>query len=48
MRQIFKCECDRYTLERVCPTCGKTTNRADPPKYKLSDKYAHLRQKMMK
>jgi len=48
MSQIYKCKCGRYTLDRVCPSCGENTNRADPPKYKISDKYAKLRQKVMK
>jgi len=45
--QIYKCECGRYTLERICPDCNQKTVRSDPPKYKLSDKYAKLRQKLM-
>lgn len=41
---IHKCLFDnRYTLEKVCPACGKETIIPRPPKFSLDDKYAGLR-----
>ncbi|MEK6843349.1 MAG: nucleolar RNA-binding Nop10p family protein [Candidatus Micrarchaeota archaeon] len=37
--------CQKYSLEMKCGSCGSQTNAAHPPKYSKEDKYAIYRRK---
>ncbi|MHC1630819.1 MAG: RNA-protein complex protein Nop10 [Methanotrichaceae archaeon] len=42
--KIRKCKaCNRYTLEDVCPVCGKTTSSTKPARFSPEDRYGKYR-----
>lgn len=41
---LYRCkECDRYTLETICPNCGNQTKTPIPPRFSPEDKYGRYR-----
>lgn len=49
MMHILKCpNCQKYTLEKICPSCKAETLLPRPPKFSLDDKYAGLRREVKK
>ena len=39
-------DCQDWTLERICPTCGGQANAAAPLKWSPEDQRANIRRKM--
>ncbi|MBO5653893.1 MAG: RNA-protein complex protein Nop10 [Candidatus Methanomethylophilaceae archaeon] len=43
---LRKCEsCNTYTLKDTCPSCGKASKQAAPPRYSPDDRYGEYRRK---
>jgi H/ACA ribonucleoprotein complex subunit 3 len=38
--------CGRYTLNDVCPDCGRATGSPMPPRYSPEDRYGAYRRKL--
>jgi len=45
---LFCSSCKRYTLEKVCSSCGRVSIIPRPPKYTFHDKYASYRRETKK
>ncbi|MDO8726953.1 MAG: RNA-protein complex protein Nop10 [Candidatus Methanoperedens sp.] len=41
--KIRRCSCGRYTLNEICPLCGRTTTYSQPARFSLEDRYGKYR-----
>jgi len=50
MKSRFRkcCECGRYTLKEICPSCGGKTFMPLPPRFSVEDNYGRYRRMLRK
>ncbi|KAA0001678.1 MAG: RNA-protein complex protein Nop10 [Thermoplasmata archaeon] len=44
----FCCSCKKYTLEAICPSCGKKAIQPHPMRFSPQDPYGEYRRRLKK